>query len=808
MQLTIEKLRLLKSGILSVVLLLFLVGSLAFFPMQAEAFQSFTVKSIRITGLHRVSEGAVLEDLPIQVGQTITEANASEAIQALYKTGFFKDVTLSRDGNTLVVHVVERPTISKLTILGVKDKDKVLKQLREAGLAEGQLFDPALLLKAEKELERFYLSKGKYAVRIVSKVSEETDSLVDIQLDIYEGDAAKIREIKIIGNTAFTEKELTKEFRSCRSHWLSWFYKDDQYYKDKFAADLEILRSYYLDRGYIHFQIESTQVSLSPDKKDIYIAVYISEGCQYTFGDIDITGHFVVPKCKLLPLIAPLQGNPIFSRKVLLDIKQVLETRMGDEGYSISEARPDHQIDEACKKVNIVFELIPGRRMYVNRIFIRGNVTTKDEVIRREMPQMEGTWISSALVREGRENILRRGFGSEVEIETMPVAESPDKVDLIYNIEEARLGQVAAGLGYSDSEKLMFNFALTQENFFGTGKGVGFNFDKSRSTTNYAVDYSDPYFTVDGIGMGFGAYYQKCHLSKSTDITNYTADTLGTDFRWIFPLSRFSAFRAGIGFDDIRLKLPKDRFEVAREVLFFTDRFGKRFEEGVVNVGWMYDSRDQPLFPRRGMSHALTLRTVVPGANQRYYRITLDSTLYQPIACSERWILSFNGNLGYGDGYGRYSNGQHRFLPFYRNFFAGGSHFVRGYEENSLGPKETLQGPDKKAFFGPRAIGGNTLIAGSVSLIFPNPIVPDAKSVRTALFFDAGQVYDTRFRHTKLNGQEVSRNPQGLRYSVGLSLTWHTPLGGAPLTFSLAKPLNAKKGDKKRYFTFWMGGQF
>lgn len=807
MRLTMKKISMKKIGLL----LLFLVGTLAFLPMQVQAFQTFTVKSIRITGLHRVSEGAVLEDLPIQIGQTVTEASASEAIQALYKTGFFKDVTLSRDGSTLVVHVVERPTISKLTVLGVKDKDKVLKQLREAGLAEGQLFDPAVLLKAEKELERFYLSKGKYAVRIESKVSEETESLVDVQLDIYEGDAAKIREIKIIGNTAFSEKEVTKEFRSCRTNWLSWFYKDDQYNKDKFAADLEILRSYYMDRGYIHFQIESTQVSLSPDKKDIYIAVHISEGCQYAFGDINITGHFVVPKCKLEPLLAPIQGNPIFSRKALLDVKQALETRMGDEGYSISEARPEHQIDEACKRVNLVYELVPGKRMYINRIFIRGNATTKDEVLRRELPQMEGTWISSALVKEGRENILRRGFGSEVEIESVPVAESSDKVDLVYKIEEARLGQVAAGLGYSETEKLMFNFAITQDNFFGTGKGVGFNFDKSRSTTNYAIDYSDPYFTVDGIGMGFGAYYNKCNLSKSSDVSNFTADTLGTDLRWIFPLSRFSALRAGIGYDDTRLKLPKDRFDVAREILFFTDQFGERFPEGVVSLGWIYDSRDQPLFPRRGMSHSLGIRAVIPGASQRYYRITYDTTAFYPITSSERWILSFNGNLGYGDGYGRYKdkNGtHHRQLPFYRHFFAGGTRFVRGFEENSLGPKETLQGPDKKAFFGPRAFGGNALIAASVSLIFPNPIAPDAKSVRTALFLDAGQVYDTRYRYTKLNGQKVARNPQGLRYSVGLSLTWHTPLGGAPLTFSLAKPLNLKKGDKKRYFAFWMGGQF
>jgi outer membrane protein insertion porin family len=792
-----------------ILLLLLLVGNLVSLPVAA--FQNFTVNSIRVVGLHRVSEGAVLEDLPIHIGQNLTESSASEAIQALYKTGFFKEVTLSRDGNVLVVHVTERPTISKLTLTGLKDKDKIKKQLRESGLAEGQLYDPAVLLKAQKELERYYLSKGKYAVKIESKVSDETNSLVDVELDIYEGDAAKIREIKINGNCVFPEKELLKQLRLSKTNWLSWFTNDNQYNKEKLNADLETLRSYYMDRGYINFQVDSSQASLSANKKHIYITIHVTEGDRYYFGNVALSGQYVVPRRVLVPLLEPLEGGCVFSRKALLEVKQALETRLGDDGYSLAEARPNHEIDEANKRVNIDFQMVPGKRMYVRRILIQGNSTTKDEVLRRELPQMEGTWISTALVREGREKILRKGFGTNVDIETMLVPESPDQLDIVYKLEEARMGQVGAGLGYSPTEHLMFNFSLSQENFLGTGKAVDFTFDKSKASTNYAIGYQDPYFTVDMVGMGFSAYYNKCNLSKTSDVVNYTADTLGTEVRWVLPLGKYEALRLSLGYDDTRIKLPGKQLlagEIAREIIRFTKIYGYRFDEFVVGLGWNYDSLDQRIFPKRGMTHALGARAVIPEANQQYYRLTYDFAGFYPINGSDYWIVSLSSNLGFGDGYGKGRDGKRLGLPFYRNFVAGGTRFVRGFEENSLGPKETLYMPGRGSFFGDRAIGGNMLVAATASIIFPNPINPDIKSIRTALFFDAGQVYDTRYRHTVLNGIKMSRNPRGLRYSVGISLTWHTPLGGTPLSFSLAKPLNVKVGDKKRPFTFWMGSQF
>ncbi len=765
--------------------LLILVGILAFF--QAEAFQSFVVSNIRVDGLHRVSKGAVLEDLPIEVGQTVTDAKATEAIRALYKSGFFKEVTLNRDGNTLVVRVIERPTISKLTLTGIKDKDKVKKLLREAGLAEGQLFDPTILLRAQKELERYYYSRGRYGVKIEPTVAEEKGSLVDVTLAIYEGDVARIKEIKIMGNTLFSEKELLKEFRTAKTNWLSWFSSDDKYNKEKLNADLETLRSYYMDRGYINFQIDSSQVSLSSDKKNIFITIHITEGDKYNFGYVGLAGHFVVPEKELMPLIAPLKSGTAFSRKALLEVKQALENRLGDEGFTFAETRPNHQINERNKSVEIVFEIHPGKRMSVRRILFQGNSTTKDEVLRRELPQMEGTWISNALVKEGKEKILRRGFGSEIEIDTPPVPGTPDELDVVYKIEEARLGQLGGGLGYSPTEKLMFNFSVTQENFFGTGNAVDFNFDKSKATTNYALGYMDPYFTVDGVGMGVSAYFNQTDLSKTTNISSFTTDTLGGEFRWLFPIDKYEFIKVSIGYDDTRLKLDP---LVAQEITSFISRYGNEFREYAVGLAWVYDSLNQRIFPTRGLSQSAGVKTVVPGANQQYYQLSYSLTGYHPLSESEQWVFGVRCNLGYGSGYGKTPR-----LPFYRNSYAGGINSIRGFEENSLGPKDSNG----------RAFGGNTLVLGTASLIFPNPIKPDAKSVRTALFLDAGQVYDTSYRHSIVNG--ASRNPRGIRYAVGVSLTWNTPLG-APLSFSLAKPMNVKPGDEKRYFTFSMATQF
>lgn len=769
---------------------LLLISSIASF--SALAFQAFQVNGIRVIGLQRVSEAAVRSDLCIQPGETLSETRSSEVIRTLYKTGFFKSVELERDGNILVVRLEERPSVSKLTLNGVKDKDKVLKVLRDVGLAEGRMYDPALLARAQKALEHHYLTKGKYAVRIEPIVTEPCPSLIHVTLDIYEGDVAKIHQIKIVGNTCFTEKDLMKDFHSASTNWLSWFTSDDQYVKEKLNADLETLRSYYLDRGYLQFQIDSTEVSLTPDKKKLYITIHVTEGEQYCFGRVDVEGgDCVVAREKLIAALNPIQCDCTFSRKNLLDVKECLENILGNEGYSFAEVRPSHEVDELNKTVNIVFHIQPNRRVYVRRIHFCGNATTKDEVLRRELPQMEGTWISTGLVRAGKERILRKGFGTTVEVETEEVPGYPDQVDITYKLEEARLGQVGAGIAFSQAEQLSFNFSLSQENFFGTGKAVDFTFDNSKASTNYALGYQDPYFTIDGIGMGASAYYTKNNLSKTTHVAHYSTDVLGAEVRWVFPMSADEAFKVSVGYDDTHLHVPHKHC-VATEIREFVAKHGTKFPEWTIGLAWVYDTLDQRLFPTCGMIQTLAGNVVVPGANLQYYKLGYDLAWFYPVTSSNRWIVNVSSNLGFGNGYGKTGA-----LPFYKNYFAGGSRYVRGYEENTLGPKDSTG----------QAFGGNLLAAGTLSLIFPTPFKPDSKCVRTALFFDIGQVYDTNHKVRWLNeGNCVSRNAAGLRYSVGLSLKWHSPMG--PLEFSLAKPLKLKKGDEKQYFSFSAGTTF
>jgi outer membrane protein insertion porin family len=701
-------------------------------------------------------------------------------------------VNLAKDGNTLVVQVIERPTITKLTLKGIKDKEKMEKLLREAGVAEGRLYDPAVIARGQKELEKHYYGKGKYSVRIESEVKPINDAQMDVVYSIYEGDAAKIKLIKIIGNTAFTEDELTKDFHSKKSNMMSWFSSDDMYAKEKLQADLETLRSYYMDRGYIQFQVNSSQVSLSTDKKRIDITIDITEGDKYKFGSVKIDEPEPVVGAHLETLVGPIKQGQTFSRKTLLAVKQALEDKLGQEGYSMAEARISHNVDEATKEVTIIFHIIPGKRMYVNRIIFKGNLTTKDEVLRRELPQMEGTWISTTQVKEGKEKILRRGYGSNVEVEHVPVSDCDDKLDIVYAIEEAKLGQVGAGIGYSGTEKLMFNFSISQENFFGTGKAVDFKWDQSKACSNYQLDYMDPYFTVDGVGMGVSGYYNKTSLGKTSDTSKFTTDTIGGSLRWLFPMSQFDFFHIQTGYDNTRLKLNRDRRNVATQILNFVHKYGNQFEEVTFGIGWSHNSLNHRLFPTCGYIQKFNLNTVVPGAKQKYYIASYNLAFYQPLDECERWVINVNSNMAYGNGYGK----THQ-LPFYRNFYAGGTRFVRGFEENSLGPTDSLG----------NAFGGNALVSGTFAVIFPNPIKPDLKSVRTSLFFDAGQVYYTPSQKPGINSIAPTTRPAGIRCSVGVSLTWDTPLG-APISFSYAIPLKTKVNDDTRPFTFWMGTQF
>ena len=750
-------------------------------PVTLFAFPPFIVKKVCFEGLQGISESLVRSEVALPLNEELTEERLSGLIKSLYKTGFFETVSATRAGNSLFFRVVERPTIGELVLKGVKDSDKLKKKIKDLGFAAGRIFDPLLLQRARKEIETYYLTQGRYGVRVDAQVKPLPRNQKSVRLDIYEGDVAKVRSIRIQGNRAFSENELMKEFHTQKTGWFSWFSKADLYLKEKVNADGETLRSYYLDHGYLDFQLDSTRISLTPDKQHVYVTFYITEGALYRFDKPSLEGDLAIPKKLLNPLLSPIQVGAPFSRKTILEVKEALENRLGSEGYSMAQVHPQPITDRKEKTVAVSYAVESNKRVYVRRIHVIGNALTKDEVLRRELPQMEGARASTSFLQEGRQKILRRGYATDVSVETRRVENTPDQIDVIYKIEESQVNQFGAGLAYSQVEKLVFNLSMSQNNFLGTGKEVGFNFDNSKASTTYTFDYTDPYFTMDGIGMGLSATYGKTDLSRVSTLTQYATDTIGTAVRWVFPIGAYESFRTHIGYDHSHIKTEKKG--VSREVSDFIARHGNKANEYHLGVGWTYDSVDQRIFPHSGLTQSLDFKIAIPPSQMRYYRADYELDWYKPISRNEKWIVRLGSHLGYGHGYGKT-----RQMPFFRNYTMGGISTVRGFDENALGPKDSTR----------RTLGGNLLVLGKAALIFPFPFEPDAKSVRTSLFVDVGQVYNTHMKPKQYGD---------LRYSVGVSLSWHSPLG-APLVFSLAKPLNAKRGpggEERRHFQFTMG---
>ncbi|MFO1258872.1 MAG: outer membrane protein assembly factor BamA [Gammaproteobacteria bacterium] len=757
--------------------------------LPAFAFEPFVVQKIQISGLERISEATVLNYLPVQTGQTVQESQSPQIIRALFNTGFFDDVGLERSGDALVVTVKERPAIGKIEVSGNKDikTEDLLESLKSAGLAEGHTFDKAMLERVRNELERMYFSHGKYAVEIDAKVTEQPRNRVAIAIHIVEKDAARIKEINIIGNQAFSSEKLLKQFSLSPSNLLSWFSKNDQYAKQKLGADLETLRTFYLDRGYLNFQIVSTQVSISPDKRDIYVTINIDEGSPYTIRDFDVGGDLLLSRDILMPLITLKKGDT-FSRTKVGQIIKVLTDRFGQEGYAFAQVNPVPELDEANKTVRVVFFIEPGSRVYVRRVLFEGNTKTRDEVLRREMTQLEGAPVSTTKVEESRTRLNRTGYFSEVEVETRPVPGVPDQVDVIYTVKEASAGQLSGGIGYSDVDGVLFNASVSNRNVLGTGNSVEFNFNQSKAFTTYNLSYNNPYYTMDGISRGFNAFFSKTDLSRTTNVSNYTTDAYGTNVNYGIPINATDRVSFGIGVQETRLHTSVEY--APEEIKNFVRKEGEVSAELSLALGWTRNTLDRFLFPENGYRHAISLNFTAPGSDLQYYKLTESSQWYWPIG--KGFIGTLNTNFGFGGGYDRTDA-----LPFYQNFYAGGSRLVRGYQESSLGPRDTNGNP----------FGGNFLAAASVGLVLPNFIAPESRSVRMTLFVDAGQVYDFKYRtRTLADGRTINRNPDGLRYTTGVSLTWMSPL--APLVFSLATPLNEHRDDKTQVFSFSFGTFF
>ena len=765
-----------------VALLALVLGAL---PMAVGA-ATFQISDIRVEGLQRIAAGTVFNLLPVKIGDSTTDEATAGIIRTLFGSGFFDDVQVARDGTVLVVVVRERPAIAEIVLTGNKDieEEPLRAGLKDIGLAEGRVFNKSVLDRIEQELRNQYFARGKYGVEIQSTVSPLERNRVRVSIAIVEGVTARIKQINLIGNEDFDEKHLLAQFKLGTTKWHSFYSKNDRYSKQQLAGDLETLRSFYLDHGYIQFEIQSTQVSISADKKDIYITIALSEGEIFSVSDIKLAGEPQVPTEKIFPLIHVRRGEP-FSRKTVTESAERISKLLADQGYAFANVNTIPEIDEAAKQVGVVFFVDPGKRVYVRRVEMKGNTKTRDEVLRREMRQMEAAWFSSGLVKESRERLQRLGYFEEVTIETPAVAGSADQVDVAVTVKEKASGSLAAGVGFSQSQGVIFNTSVTQNNFLGTGKRISFGFNTSSSNRLYELAYTNPYYTIDGISRGFELSYRETDYDE-LDSADYITDVGVAGMTFGLPITDTS--RAGLG-----LRYQYTRFEAGESLLAqdFAQRRGERFNDFILIASYTNDSRDSAIFPTRGMLQSLLAEVAVPGSDLQYYRITYRHRHYVPL--TRRFTFLFRSDLGYGGALG----GDTDTLPFFENFFAGGPRTVRGWKENTLGPRETSLDEDP--------VGGNVKVTGSLELFAPPPIGGEfEKSLRLGAFLDFGNVWITEDYRGLVAPEGFSLSD--LRYSAGLSAVWMSPVGA--LTVSVAYPLNEKDEDDTQIFQFSFGSTF
>ncbi|MDR1854874.1 MAG: outer membrane protein assembly factor BamA [Azoarcus sp.] len=777
-----------------------LVGLIAalFVSVPALAFDPFVVRDIRVEGLQRTEAGTVFSYLPVKVGDVFDEAQASEAIRALFDTGFFRDVRIETDHDVLVVVVDERPAIAKIDFVGLKefDKDMLLKGLREIDLAESRAFDRGLLDRAEQEIKRQYLSRGKYAATVTTTVTPMERNRVAITFNVDEGDVARIRQIKIVGAKVFKESKLIDTFDLSTPGFFTWYTKSDRYSRQKLAADLERLRSYYLDRGYLDFNIESTQVSITPDKKDIYITIDISEGEKYTVTAVRYTGDLVVPEAEYLKL-THIHPGEVFSREKLTETTKAITDRLGNEGYAFANVNAAPEVDKEKREVAFTIFVDPGRKVYVHRINVAGNTKTRDEVIRREMRQMESAWYDAAAITRSRQRIDKLGLFDEVTVETPPVPGTTDQVDVNFSVKERRTGSLMLGLGYSSTEKAVLSASISENNLFGSGNSATLGIDTSKSGRTLSLAFTDPYFTVDGVSLGWNAYYRTYDPSKTLSVSRYKMVSVGTGLRVGYPIAEDDSISFGIAGDRTKITTYSESYSQYKE---FCKIFGCKNSNAtdanngigevevdslVLSAGWGRDSRDSYLYPTKGLYQNLYGEVATAPGELRYGKATYQFQYWIPF--SRDVALMFNTEFGWAKGYGD------KPVPFYKNFYVGGIGSVRGYEASSLGDRKDEEGD---------AVGGTRKFVGNLELFFPLPGSGRDRSFRLSTFIDAGYVWGVDPKTRKQDHISGS----DLRYSAGLALSWSSPIG--PLKFSLGYPIRKKDGDETRPFDFILGATF
>ena len=746
----------------------------------------FTVADIEVEGLQRVSAGSVFSAFPVNIGERMDETRLAGAIKDLFRTGLFTDIQASRDEGVLILSVRERPSISSIEIEGNKniETEMLMDALAGAGLEEGQVFRRATLEKLELEILRSYIAQGRYNARVKATAEELPRNRVAIRLDINEGSVAAIQHINIVGNEDLSDEELIGLFELRTSSWWNSLTNKDKYARERLSGDLESLRSFYLDRGYLDFNVESSQVSISPDKQEVFIAISVNEGPQYTISDIRFRGELIVGEEELRKFI-PVKEGDVFSRAQMTAISEALSFRLGREGYAFANvnAVPEPGEDNTAA---VTFFVEPGKRAYVRRVNFDGNVSTKDEVLRQEMTQMEGGVASSDRIEFSKTRLERLGFFQTVDVETVPVPGTDDLVDVNYSVQEQPTGSLSASVGFSQNSGVILGASVSENNFFGTGKRVSFGVNVSDSVKSANVSYLDPYYTVDGVSRGFSLFARETDYEEE-DISSYLLDEYGGRLTFGYPTDSITRLNFGAGVTQSKIK---PGVFSAQEVRDFIVDEGDSFTNYFLFGSWRRSTLNRGVLPTNGYSHSLSLDVAVPGSDLTFYKATHRTDFYFPLTDSANWVFRARSEIGYGDGYGDRSQ-----MPFFEHFYSGGYGSVRGYEANSLGNKAERAAGD---FSDPDPFGGNVLTEGGLELIFPTPFAGDSRSMRTSFFVDAGQVFDTERGFDPELGE--------VRTSAGISFQWITAVG--PLAFSLAKPLNDKSGDDTQVFQFSLGQTF
>jgi len=750
-----------------------LVVGLALCWAQASlAFDPFTVRDIRVEGLQRTEPGTIFGYLPVKVGARMTEEAAAQAIRALYATGFFTDVRLEVDGDVLIVTVQERPAIASVEISGSREfsADQLRSALRGIGLADGRIFDKAQLERAEQEIKRQYINRGRYAAQVQTTVTPLERNRVGVSFQISEGDVARIRQINIVGNKVFSESQLLGLMVQRTPGWLTWYSKHDQYSRERLSADLDTIRSFYQNRGYLEFNIESTQVQITPDRRDIFVTINVSEGERYTVSDVRFAGSLLLPEEELRRLLR-LKTGDTFSRERLTESTRAMSERLGDEGYAFANVNAVPEIDKVKRTAAFTFFVDPGRRVYVRRVNVAGNTRTRDEVIRREMRQFEGGWYNAEALTRSRRRIDRLGFFSEVNIETPAVATANDQVDVNVSVVERSTGNLLFGAGFASGDGLILQGSISQNNIFGSGNALAVQLNNGRVNRTASVSFTNPYFTSDGVSAGFDIY-RRTFDPITLGLGNYLTKTTGLGVRLGIPMTDDVTLNVGLTGEQTDITTFADS---PRRYINFVNTFGASNQALFATVGFAIDRRDSRIYTTSGSFQRAFAEVTLPGSDLEYYRLNYIGQYFLPL--TRDLTLQFTGDIGYGDGIGG------KPLPFYRNYFVGGINSVRGYATGAVGPRDTDN----------IALGGSHKVVGSVELLFPFPGLRNDRSVRLSTFVDGGFA-------------DESFTTRNIRYSGGLAVTWVSPFG--PLKLSVAQPLNDEPTDRLQRFQFTFGTTF